>query len=193
MAEEVGYRLREDHRGGTRSLRVYAPLPLLLSRPKQRNPVDLEHTLSNYLELFQLRLRIASEPHFFRSDCLRILFNVPGARSSLGFPATVTRPPFVGCLNCLWLPRVATSIHPSSLSIRSTSLTFIGSEYQFALPRTKTQAAIFLCGITVPRISGIRGTHDVCSRYAAVRLRAVRLERIVVRFCASTRRPDTNL
>ena len=78
-------------------------------------------------------------PHFFSSDCLKILFNVPGARSSLGFPATVTRPGFEGCLNCLWLPRVATRVHPSSLSIRSISLTFIVPEYQFAVPRAKTQ------------------------------------------------------
>jgi len=53
MAEEVEYRLREDHRGGIRLLGVYAPLPLLLLRPQQRNPVDLEHTLNNYLGLFQ--------------------------------------------------------------------------------------------------------------------------------------------
>jgi hypothetical protein len=38
-------------------------------------------------------------PYFFRPDCFRILFNVPGAKSSLGFPATVTRPGLVGCLN----------------------------------------------------------------------------------------------
>jgi hypothetical protein len=30
-----------------------------------------------------------------------MLFSVPVAKSSLGFPATVTRPGFVGCLNCL--------------------------------------------------------------------------------------------
>src|SRR5688572_8547588 len=55
----------------------------------------------------------------------RILFSVPGARSSLGCPATVTRPGFVGCLNCMWLPRVATSNHPSSRSSRKTSRNFI--------------------------------------------------------------------
>lgn len=27
--------------------------------------------------------------------------SVPGAKSSLGFPATVTRPGFAACLNCL--------------------------------------------------------------------------------------------
>ena len=37
------------------------------------------------------------------------LGHVPGVRSSLGLPATVTRPGRSGCLNCLWLPRVATS------------------------------------------------------------------------------------
>jgi len=34
-------------------------------------------------------------PYFFNPDCLRILFNVPGAKSSLGLPATVTRPGFL--------------------------------------------------------------------------------------------------
>jgi hypothetical protein len=31
---------------------------------------------------------------------------VPGAKSSLGLPATVTRPGSLGCLNWRWLPRV---------------------------------------------------------------------------------------
>lgn len=30
--------------------------------------------------------------YFFKPDCLRMLFNVPGAKSSLGLPGTVTRP-----------------------------------------------------------------------------------------------------
>src|SRR5215831_9384821 len=38
-------------------------------------------------------------PYLFRPDCFRILLSVPGAKSSLGFPATVTRPGLVGCLN----------------------------------------------------------------------------------------------
>src|SRR5262245_60102286 len=33
-----------------------------------------------------------------RPDCLRILFKVRGAKSSLGLPAKVTRPGFTGCL-----------------------------------------------------------------------------------------------
>src|SRR5262245_20184878 len=57
--------------------------------------------------------------------CLRILFNVPGGKSSLGFPATVTRPVLLGCLNWRWLPRVATWIQPSRRSIPSTSDTFM--------------------------------------------------------------------
>jgi hypothetical protein len=35
----------------------------------------------------------------FKPACLRTLLYVPGARSSDGFPAMVTRPAFVGCLN----------------------------------------------------------------------------------------------
>ena len=43
--------------------------------------------------------RVAHErvSYFFSPDCLRILFNVPGAKSSLGLPATVTRPGLLGC------------------------------------------------------------------------------------------------
>jgi len=46
-------------------------------------------------------------------DCRAMLLRVPGARLSLGFPATVTRPGRCGCLNCRWLPRVAKSTQPA--------------------------------------------------------------------------------
>src|SRR4029078_4297406 len=42
--------------------------------------------------------------HFFSPACLRMLFIVAGARSSLGLPEIVTRPLFVGCLNWRCLP-----------------------------------------------------------------------------------------
>ena len=58
-----------------------------------------------------------------------MLFKVPGAKSSLGLPGTVTRPALVGCLNWRWLPRVVTRNQPSLSSIRSTSLTFMREEY----------------------------------------------------------------
>lgn len=35
-----------------------------------------------------------------RPACLRMAFNVPGGMSTPVFPATVTVPGFVGCLNC---------------------------------------------------------------------------------------------
>src|SRR3990172_408082 len=57
-------------------------------------------------------------------DCLRILLNSPGGKSSLGFPATVTRPGLVGCLNSRWLPRVVTRYHPSRRRIVNISETF---------------------------------------------------------------------
>ena len=63
-------------------------------------------------------------PHLLKPACLRMLFKVPGASSSLGLPGTVTRPDLVGCLNCRWLPRVTTRYQPSSPSIRSISATF---------------------------------------------------------------------
>ena len=52
-----------------------------------------------------------------------MLFHVPGGRSSLGLPGTVTRPGLTGCLNCLWLPLIRTSRHPSASIIRMASLT----------------------------------------------------------------------
>ena len=62
--------------------------------------------------------------HGFNPDCLRILFNVPGATSSLRFPATVTRPGLVACLNCRCEPRCRTTDQPSSSSILRTSRIF---------------------------------------------------------------------
>ena len=57
-------------------------------------------------------------------DCLRILFNKPGGKSSLGLPGTVTRPGLLACLNCRWLPRVVTRYHPSRRRISRISETF---------------------------------------------------------------------
>jgi hypothetical protein len=62
--------------------------------------------------------------HGFNPACLRTLFNVPGATSSPGFPATVTRPGFVACLNCRCEPRCRTTDHPSFSSIFTTSRIF---------------------------------------------------------------------
>jgi hypothetical protein len=55
-----------------------------------------------------------------------MLFNVPGGTSADGWPATVTRPCFAGCVNWRWDPSTATSRHPSSCSNRSTSLIVTG-------------------------------------------------------------------
>ena len=65
-----------------------------------------------------------------------MLFKVPGATSSLGFPGTVTRPGFTGCLYWRWLPRVAHRIQPSSWSMRRISLIFIYKEYQLTCLQT---------------------------------------------------------
>jgi hypothetical protein len=67
--------------------------------------------------------------YFFKPDCLRILFNVPGAKSSLGLPATVTRPGLARCLNCRWLPFVVTKYQPSWPRIRNMSDTFTTEAY----------------------------------------------------------------
>ena len=50
---------------------------------------------------------------------------MPGAKSSEGLPATVTRPDLLGCRSCRWLPRRVTSVQPSSFNIRRTARTFI--------------------------------------------------------------------
>ena len=44
--------------------------------------------------------------------CFSMLLSVPIGISRTGC-GTVTRPGFTGCLNCLWLPRCATSYQPS--------------------------------------------------------------------------------
>src|SRR5262245_15776207 len=66
-----------------------------------------------------------SPPHSSQPACLKMLANVPGGRVSLSLPDTVTRPGFVGCLNCRWPPLDLTCTQPSERSLRSTSLTFI--------------------------------------------------------------------
>ena len=62
--------------------------------------------------------------HCFSPACFRTLFKVPGARSSPGFPATVTSPGFDACLNCRCEPRWRTTDQPSSSSLLMTSRTF---------------------------------------------------------------------
>ena len=65
---------------------------------------DATRKIGNVSRVVVLRFldnnRIAHlQPHFLSPACLKILARVPTARSSLGFPGTVTRPAFVGCLN----------------------------------------------------------------------------------------------
>src|SRR5881628_2722906 len=51
-----------------------------------------------------------------------------------GLTLTVTRPAFLVCLNCRWLPSVTTNPHPSASMRRMTSRTFTSSDYQVRLP-----------------------------------------------------------
>jgi hypothetical protein len=44
--------------------------------------------------------------YFFNPACFKILFDVPGGTSMLGFPETVTVPGWFECLSCRWLPFV---------------------------------------------------------------------------------------
>jgi len=62
--------------------------------------------------------------HGFNPACFKTLFSVPGARSSPGFPATVTSPGFAAFLNCRCEPRWRTTTQPSSSSILTTSRIF---------------------------------------------------------------------
>lgn len=52
--------------------------------------------------------------------CFSMLLSVPIGISRKGC-GTVTRPGFTGCLNCLWLPRCATSYQPSCFKRWMTS------------------------------------------------------------------------
>ena len=81
----------------------------------------------------------------FSPDCLRMLFCVPGARSSPGLPGTVTKPCRVACLYCRWLPRVRSRYQPPASIMRMisrtfTELTFAGANRTVKRgPRTRTR------------------------------------------------------
>jgi len=100
--------------------RLQQPLPQL-----QRSLEGRARRPSNFPLPFQSLRRIAwlAAP-YFRPACFKMLFCVPRARSSLGFPGTVTRPGLDPCLYWRWLPFVATSAHPSWCSNFSISMTF---------------------------------------------------------------------
>jgi hypothetical protein len=66
----------------------------------------------------------------FKPACRLTEAKVPFGMSSPIWPLTVTRPDFVGCLNCRWLPRVTTSTQPCCSSRRMTSRTFTDLGYQ---------------------------------------------------------------
>lgn len=88
-----------------------------------------------------------------------MLLSVPGAKSSLGFPATVTRPGLDGCLNWRWLPRVATKNHPSLWSMSNTSPTFISrvGDEEKRLIEPDIEIAEFHCLIPIASDIGILG------------------------------------
>lgn len=54
-----------------------------------------------------------------------MLLSVPGGKSSLALPETVTRPSLVGCLNWRCPPRLGTRYQPSFCNSFKTALTFM--------------------------------------------------------------------
>src|SRR6266478_3561627 len=94
--------------------------------------------------------------HDFNPGCFRILFNVPGARSSPGFPGTVTKPSLTGCFYCRWLPRVRTKTQPSASSIRITSRIFTEQSYDERSTASTLDFSQSLC------TSGCPGSHSPC-------------------------------
>src|SRR5947199_1918922 len=75
----------------------------------------------------------------FNPACFRILFCVPGARSSLGFPAIVTTPFLWLCRYCRWLPRVRSRYHPSSSIILIIARTFTAADRDNSTPSGQTR------------------------------------------------------
>jgi len=75
----------------------------------------------------------------FNPACFRILFCVPGARSSLGFPAMVTTPFLWLCRYCRWLPRVRSRYHPSSSIILIIARTFTAADRDNSTPSGQTR------------------------------------------------------
>ena len=69
------------------------------------------------------RFMVPSPAQAVQPACLKMLDNVPGGTVWLGWPATVTRPVFVGCLNWRCPPFAFTRTPPSGFSRRSTSRT----------------------------------------------------------------------
>lgn len=124
-AAELEPRLHEARPGAMQWHREFhLRLPGMYPRlPRIRE--GLGRRQNSCLQLSRLLLRSASNPHFLNPACFRVLPKVPGARSSLGLPATVTRPGFAECLDWRRLPLVATRNHPSSASNLRISLTFI--------------------------------------------------------------------
>src|SRR5436190_10368536 len=63
----------------------------------------------------------------FNPACFRMLRSVPGGKTALGLPATVTRPGLDGCLYCRWLPLITTRYQPSASMSLSISPTLSGT------------------------------------------------------------------
>ena len=79
--------------------------------------------------------------HGFNPACLRILFRGPGATSSPGLPATVTRPGLFACLNCRCEPRCRTTDQPSFASMSTIANLTIRGTLESQLPWINALAA----------------------------------------------------
>src|SRR6267378_7291478 len=95
---------REVRRGGTQ-LPLSCSVPLLHAVGQSKHiPGNLESRRKACL------CRLDDNQvffHDFNTACFRIMFNVPGARSSPGFPGTVTKPSLAECLYCQTTVQIA--------------------------------------------------------------------------------------
>src|SRR5919198_2895820 len=96
-----------------------------------------------------------------------MLAAVLGCKSSEFLPATVTRPGFVGCFSCLWLPRVVTIFHPSCARSWRTSRTFRGAR---GFSPNQAVESLPDVGERVREQVAVRVERDVDRRVAELRL-----------------------
>src|SRR5262245_23260415 len=103
---------------------------------------------------------------------------VLGGKSFDSLPETVTRPGLVGCLNCRWLPRIATTAQSSFFRSRIISRTFTCS------PPLVAERRLF--GLTLEEIDP--ASSECCHKQVACRALTRVVDEATLR--VTRRRPD---